>query len=321
MKNNYFIYNLKAILRSLYPSLLLPKNREKLLKSLDKRNDLEYIKNRVNYYCRLNDFKTLGEDSKELSFLRFTIKKTVYFFDTYEYAMYFPKDFKAYFAFGDINYFLDKPSITKSRPITNGGGYNKNQNSILLNLDKIRHFTFINDRFNFDDKKALLFYRGGIYQSHRIKFFEKYFNNKICDIGHTGSKSINKQWLKPKISIAKHLPYKFLLSLEGNDVASNLKWVMSSNSLCIMPKPKFETWFMEGTLVPNYHYAEINDDYSNLEEVLCYYRQNPTKAKNIIQNAQEYTKQFFDKQREDIISILVLEKYFYYTKQLYKIRI
>ena len=28
-------------------------------------------------------------------------------------------------------------------------------------------------------------------------------------------------------------------------------------SIVIMPKPKYETWFMEGTLIPDYHYIFI----------------------------------------------------------------
>ena len=51
------------------------------------------------------------------------------------------------------------------------------------------------------------------------------------------------------MTINEQLHYKFILCSEGNDVASNLKWVMSSNSIAVMPKPKFETWFMEGILV------------------------------------------------------------------------
>ncbi|MCH5313582.1 MAG: lipopolysaccharide A protein [Helicobacter sp.] len=160
-----------------------------------------------------------------------------------------------------------------------------------------------------------------MYQPHRTLFFEKYFNSPLCDLGHTGSKEVHHQWQKPKIGIAKHLPYKFLLSLEGNDVASNLKWVMSSNSLCIMPNPKFETWFMEGTLIPNVHYAQINDDYNDVEERLEFFIKHPQDAKEIIHNAHNYIKQFFDSKREAIISLLVLEKYFYYTGQIDKLRI
>ena len=103
----------------------------------------------------------------------------------------------------------------------------------------------------------------------------------MCDLEHTGSKSIYPQWQKPKVLLKAHLPYKFILSLEGNDVASNLKWVMSSNSVAVMPKPKFETWFMEGTLKPNVHYIEIADDYSDVEEKLKYSILTPSKPKKL----------------------------------------
>ncbi|EOZ3532529.1 glycosyl transferase family 90, partial [Campylobacter upsaliensis] len=184
------------------------------------------------------------------------------------------------------------------------------------NLDKNRHFVFIKDPYKFHQKQDKLFYRGAIYQKHRIEFFQKYFNHPLCDLGHVGSKSLHHAWQKARISIAKYLPYKFLLALEGNDVASNLKWVMSSNSLAIMPKPKFETWFMEGSLEPNVHYLQIRDDYEDLEERLEFCLLHPTFAQDIIYNAHQYVAQFFDKKREDLISLLVLEKYFYYTNQL-----
>ena len=32
--------------------------------------------------------------------------------------------------------------------------------------------------------------------------------------------------------------------------------------VAVMPKPKYESWFMEGKLIPNYHYILIKDDYS-----------------------------------------------------------
>lgn len=326
----------------LTPSFLLPKNREKILRDLDSRKDLDYIKKRVDYYCPMSEKITLDSEAKSLDFLRWTRKKTVYFFDCYEYARYFPQNFKAHFEFGDVNYIPQKPSFAKSRPIlsyyeqitknANGGGQNELKNaesnhtppfanSTLLNMEKIRHFTFIDDPFSFESKQNKLFYRGGIYQAHRTRFFEKYFNSPLCDLGHTGSKNIHHAWQKPKISIAKHLPYKFLLSLEGNDVASNLKWVMSSNSLCVAPKMKFETWFMEGRLKGGEHFVEIAEDYSDLEEKLEYFIAHPKDALEIIHNAHKYIAQFRDKKREDIISLLVLEKYFYYTGQVDKMRL
>ena len=103
----------------LTPSFLLPKNREKILCDLDSRTDLDYIKERVDYYCPLNQKIALDESAKSLDFLRWTRKQTVYFFDCYEYARYFPQRFKAHFEFGDVNYIPQKPSFTKSRPILN----------------------------------------------------------------------------------------------------------------------------------------------------------------------------------------------------------
>ncbi len=117
------------------------------------------------------------------------------------------------------------------------------------------------------------------------------------------------------MSFYDHLKSKFIMSLEGNDVASNLKWVMSSNSIAVSPRLTCETWFMEGTLIPDYHYIEIKEDFSDLKEKLQYYIDNPGKANAIIQHAHEYIEQFKDCKREKLISLLVLDKYFRMTQQ------
>jgi hypothetical protein len=120
------------------------------------------------------------------------------------------------------------------------------------------------------------------------------------------------------MTIEEHLDYKFIMSLEGNDVASNLKWVMSSNSIAVTPKHTVETWFMEGTLIPNYHYIEVKDDFSDLEERLTYYINHPDEAEAIIQHAHEYVNQFRDEKREKLISLLVLKRYFEITNGHYQ---
>lgn len=81
-----------------------------------------------------------------------------------------------------------------------------------------------------------------------------------------------------------------------------------------MPKPTYETWFMEGTLIGNYHYIEIKKDYSDLEEKLNYYIKHTNEALKIIENAHKFVEQFWDKKREKLISLLVLQKYFQYLK-------
>ena len=121
------------------------------------------------------------------------------------------------------------------------------------------------------------------------------------------------EWQRGKLTIGEHLDFKFIMSLEGNDVASNLKWIMSSNSIAVTPRLTQETWFMEGTLIPNYHYVEVKEDFSDLEERLTYYIDHPDEAEAIICHAHEYVKQFFDTKREKLISLLVLKKYFEIT--------
>lgn len=148
---------------------------------------------------------------------------------------------------------------------------------------------------------------------------EMYFGHPMVDAGvpekhHYGELPI--EWKKPPMTLYDHLKYKFIMAIEGKDVASNLKWVMSSNSVAVMPKPKFETWFMEGTLIPDYHYIRIKSDYSDLEERINYYIEHEDEVLQIIEHAHEYAKQFFDTDREKIIEILTLQKYFQITSQL-----
>jgi len=144
--------------------------------------------------------------------------------------------------------------------------------------------------------------------------FEKFINHPLCDIGQINENGVNPAWLKSRMSIDEHLKYKFILSLEGNDVATNLKWIMSSNSVAVMPTPQHETWFMEGTLIPDHHYLHIKDDFSDFEEKITHYSNHPEKLKAISKNANEYVNQFFDEKQEELISLLVLKKYFELTK-------
>ena len=145
---------------------------------------------------------------------------------------------------------------------------------------------------------------------HRLFFIQKNFYLPFCDFGATkGSNKVDSKYIKKKMSIEEQLAFKFIFSIEGNDVASNLKWIMNSNSLCFMLKPKYETWFMEGKLKPNFHFVLINDDYSNLRKKYEFYLKYPNEAKKIILNANKYCKKFLDREREMKIAKSVVYKY------------
>ena len=310
-RNNKQKYYLLNYLSLLIPDFFYRNNLRKKLNSLSDF-DFDYIKKRVNYYNKLNKEIKLNKDNESLNNFKIKNFHRTYFFDTYQYTRFFEKRLKLKMLFGDITHSPDVPSIVKSRPINKN-----NQNSILLKLNKIRHFTYTKDSNEFDHKINKLIGRSAITKKHkkRIDFFKIYFNNQLCDLGAINKNTPHPEWLKNKISIEDHLKYKFIMCVEGVDVATNLKWVMSSNSIAVMPRPKIESWFMENMLIPEKHYIEIKEDYSDLESKIKYYIKNPEKCKRIIKNANDYVVQFKNKRREDLISLLVLEKYFHFTEQ------
>jgi len=305
-KNVKFIYYLKNIAIYLVPFSYYQKKLDKKILDLSKKYDENYILDRVNYYNKLQKETKISKDSPTIKEFQ-KIKKTTYFFDLNRYLKYFDTNKKISYMFGDVTIVPKQPSIVKSRPISED-----NQNSILMKLNQVRHFIFVNDNIDYEDKKDLLVWRGKAHQEHRKEFLRKFYDHPLCDVGQIVKKKDKGEipWKKGKMSIKQMLRYKFILAIEGNDVASNLKWIMSSNSLAFMVKPKFETWFMEGRLIPNYHYVLLKDDYSDLEEKIEYYSTHIDEAKQIVENANNYIEQFKDKEREDLISLLVLQKYF-----------
>jgi hypothetical protein len=311
-KNSKFKYYARNFFR-LYcvPDRSCRARREALLRDVASRQDREYIMARVDYYCKLNGTTPLGEDARVLEDFHRRDERSAYFFDSYEYVRFFPKSLRWRYTFGDIRDLQPAPSIVKSRPLGDD-----NANSVLLNLVKNRHFVFLNDGKDFSDKKDMAVFRGKIADKPwRIEFMERWFDDPDCDCGEVGRHLVRPEWEGSMMSLYQHLDYKFILALEGNDVASNLKWVMSSNSLAVMPKPTCETWFMEGKLVGGYHYVEIKPDFSDLKEKMEYYASHPDEARRIIKNANEWVRQFKDSKREQLISLLVLDKYFRMTGQ------
>ena len=92
------------------------------------------------------------------------------------------------------------------------------------------------------------------------------------------------------------------LTINPADVATNLKWILHSNSLCLMPKPRFETWFLESRLIAGVHYVQLEEDYSNLIAVYEHYEKNPQDALTIIGHAQAYTQSFLDSAQEQLLA-------------------
>ncbi len=231
-------------------------------------------------------------------------KRTYYYYDLKYYAKCFsPKDKLAY-VFGDLTRVPDQPSIVKSRPVAGD-----NRNSVLMKLDQLRHYDLIRDPIAFKDKKPKAVWRGALNNLKRKTLVALHSGKDYCDVATTIGASNSKTSAVNFLSREEHLRFRYIISIEGRDVATNLKWIMASNSLCIMPAPVYETWFAESMLIPGVHYALVKDDFSDLEDVITYFEANPEKAQAVIANANAYVAQFRNQRREDILSYLVLDKY------------
>ena len=143
----------------------------------------------------------------------------------------------------------------------------------------------------------------------------RYHRHPLCDIGHTDA-SATPDHRKPFMSSANQMRFKYILSVEGNDVATNLKWVMAFNSLCFMTTPAYETWFMEGRLEAGKHYVCLRPDFADPDDKIFYFEEHQDEALDIIGNANSYVRQFLDERREQLLSLLVLYKYFLATGQI-----
>lgn len=320
-KNSNLKFFLKGYLREYTPKIFDQLRLDRILRSLDKRPDKEYILQRVDYYCKLKsntpyDHKAWDEQAISLRHQPMLPQK-VYYFDAMEIARYFDQSLRWIIKSGDITNLFPIPYVVKSRPLGDN-----NQNSTILKLEKVRHFLFVDDQKPWRDKKNVAIFRGdlGPRKENRDVFMNLFADGQssMVDAASTNRSEAHPEWQKGKLTIGEHLDYKFVMSLEGNDVASNLKWVMSSNCIAVTPRHTCETWFMEGTLIPNYHYIEVKPDFSDLEERLQYYIDHPEEAEAIIQHAHEYIDQFRDLKRERLISLLVLKKYFEITNGRYK---
>lgn len=271
-----------------------------------------YVNMRVNYCNRLESYFSLNQQVKKRTDLTLKKQKSRYYLDMMSVLTLFPEQIRVDYLFGDVTQVPDAPTLVKSRPINDC-----NHNSVVMPFNRLRHFHKVDDKLAFIDKKDACVWRGVARQPHRLEFLQRYCQVPNLDVGCTDKHSVGKLYHKDFMGIKEQLKYKYILSIEGYDVATNLKWIMHSNSLCLMRKPRFETWYMEGALKPDEHYVLLKDDYSDLPEKIAYYQHNPQQAERIIANAQAYFASFLNPVIEDLVAYQVVQKYLHYSQQNY----
>ena len=266
---------------------------------------------RVDYYCKPTGPFDLGADGTPIRAVSGRQHHT-YYFDLMRTLRYFPSELELGYVFGDVTRDPDVPSVVKSRPIGDD-----NRNAVLLKLNRLRHYRPFRDRQPFAAKREALVWRGKCRKKpERIAFVERFADHPAFDVGSSDPRDRDQPYYRPFLDVADPVRCKFILSIEGNDVATNLKWILASNSLCLMKRPRYETWFMEGRLIPGHHYVELADDFSDLEAKVDHYTRHGDEAEAIIRNANAHAASFRDQPREALLELLVMHRYFRLSGQL-----
>ncbi|HWA81957.1 MAG TPA: glycosyl transferase family 90, partial [Fimbriimonadaceae bacterium] len=269
--------------RNIFRDSLLPVLFQRRLRPILEgrvRYDRDELASRVNYYNKLSAPFTETEFRSRVG--RIPIEGSLYYYDLKEHARYFSRRLRLNFKFGDITAVPERPSFVKSRPISGD-----NQNSIVMKLDKFRHYYFPADPVPFAEKKPMAVWRGWKNNPKRAVLVSRYKGHPLCDVGfaeRTGKDGEDTRYL----SEIDQLQFRYVISIEGVDVATNLKWIMGSNSLCLMPAPVFETWFMEGRLEAGKHFVLLQADFADVEEKITYFERHPDEARAIVANANRY---------------------------------
>jgi hypothetical protein len=299
-------YYLAAIGREALPYRYFKSGLNASISQLDHLTHFE--RERINY-CNMLDEVVDARDFPKLADLR-VADGSRYYIDLMRVAKGFGQNFRINTLFGDITHVPDTPTIVKSRPIAGD-----RKNSVLLPLDAFRHFYLPSDPLPFGEKKPSAVWRGSINNELRRRAVETHYHSKRHDIAHLkpfAGLPEPRQWL----SVRDQLKSKYIISLEGNDVATNLKWIMGSNSVAISPKLHFETWFMEGKLIPGVHFVEVQPDLSDLDEKIAWCEDNQDQVQNIVREANTWVNGFRNQSVEFKLSQLVLKKYADMTGQV-----
>ena len=195
-------------------------------------------------------------------------------------------------------------------------------NTTLLKLDSEWHYGPVGDvkvnDISFFEKEDKVVWRSASHnrtwwrKAYRYDLVNKYYNaDPIFNIGFTKNYNDHdhSHLLKPYMTMAEQLRYKFIISVEGNDIASGLRWQMYSNSVVLMPKPVMCSWFMESTLVPYVHYVPLKNNFSDLNKKFKWCLDNLDTCHQISRNATQYVEQFLNNRNEMLLQRSVLKRF------------
>jgi hypothetical protein len=127
--------------------------------------------------------------------------------------------------------------------------------------------------------------------NQRCRFVLEHSDSKLIDariahLGRLNNSTVNGiQIVKGMVGVDIMQQYKVIISMEGNDVSSGLKWMLQSQSVVLMAPPTRTSWAMEELLEPWIHYIPMFPNGSNAEERVQWALDNQKEAKKIAERA------------------------------------
>lgn len=142
------------------------------------------------------------------------------------------------------------------------------------------------NRVPWEKKKALLFFRGGTFDSTG-------FRHKLVALSAQYPEKIDAQFVNSKmgkfVEPVFHLNYKYLASIDGARCTwDRLVWHLYSNCLVFKTTSNQVQWFYKG-IKPYRHYIPIRDE-SLLLDKMAWFDAHPEEVRTIIERASHFVE-------------------------------
>lgn len=148
------------------------------------------------------------------------MKQSRYYYDLKEHLRYFRRDLGVNCLFGDVVHVPEQPTLLKSRPITG-----PNENSVLMEAGQVQAFPSATRRTRVCTKEADGgFWRGSVNNPFlREIMVQRFLDDPLCGCRRFAGHAARDAIRKPALTIEAQRQYRYLVSIEGVDVATNLK--------------------------------------------------------------------------------------------------
>ena len=200
------------------------------------------------------------------------------------------------------------PTLAKSRL------RNARVPGILLKLNPGRHWGFLSEtpplsaRLSWAERKDALIWRGTS-ATGRCAGCTNVRQRFVDELAGRSPEGIDVAFGEDshRMSEDDMRQYRYTLSLEGNDVATDLKWKLASGLVVLMPTPTTESWLMEFALQPGVHYVAVETP-ADVPVKLAELRARPEEAERISGAARAWMAPFADVAEEAKLQRKVLRK-------------